>query len=86
VLESVTMVNNQFVVLAMTDARSSVGIHNLDGKPVKELRSCDRKCQRFHRPANAKEAFYAFGSYLYPTTVYRYDLQKVRAAFLRNRL
>jgi prolyl oligopeptidase len=77
VLESVTMVNNQFVVLAMTDARSSVGIHNLDGKPVKEVAlPAIGNVSGFTGRRTQKEAFYAFGSYLYPTTVYRYDLQK----------
>ncbi len=73
VLDSVTMVNDQFVTLWMTDAHSALKIYGLDGAKVTDVPlpgigtvSGLTGRRRFH------EAFYLFTSYLYPTTSYRY--------------
>ncbi len=74
VLEDVTMVNNQFVGLLLTDARSSLQIYGLDGKRGKEIALPSiGSVSAFVGLRAQKEAFYSFGSYLYPTTIYRYD-------------
>jgi prolyl oligopeptidase len=74
VLENVVMVDNQFVTLWMTDAHHALRLYGLDGRPGAEVAlptlgavtgPTGRRSQ--------KEMFYSFGSYLYPTTVYRYD-------------
>ena len=77
VLQSVMMVNNQFVTQWMTDAHDTVRLYNIDGTAGKEIALptigsvSSVTGRREHR-----EAFYSFGSYLYPTTVYRYDFAK----------
>jgi prolyl oligopeptidase len=74
VLDSVTMVNDQFVTLWMTDAHSALRVHGLDGARVKDVTLpgigtvSNLTGRRKH-----SEAFYLFASYLYPTTSYRYD-------------
>jgi prolyl oligopeptidase len=77
VLEDVRMAKNRFVAHWLMDARSSLRIHDLNGKPVGEIAlpgigsvgafSCERK---------DTEAFYSFSSYLYATTIFRYDFVK----------
>ncbi len=77
VLQSVMMVNNQFVTQWMTDAHDAIRLYNVDGTAGKEIglptigSVSSVTGRREH-----KEAFYSFGSYLYPTTVYRYDFAK----------
>jgi prolyl oligopeptidase len=77
VLQGVAMVNNQFVVQWMTDAHNTLGIHTLGGAvardvPLPALGSISGLTGR----CDHTEAFYSFGSYLYPTAVYRYDFAK----------
>jgi prolyl oligopeptidase len=80
VLEGVTMVNDQFVTLWMTDAHHAVRVHALDGKPGVEVALptlgsvSGLTGRRTH-----KEMFYSFGSFLYPTSVYRYDFAASRS-------
>jgi prolyl oligopeptidase len=85
VLESVTMANNRFVALVMTDARSSLGIHDLNGNPVKGIAlPAIGSVTGISGRRTQKEAFYAFGSYLYPTTTYRYEFQKGASSVFRR--
>ncbi len=74
VLEGVTMVNDQFVTLWMTDAHHTLRLHRLDGTAGAEvaLPMLGSVGGLTGRRAH-KEMFYSFGSYLYPTVVYRYD-------------
>ncbi len=74
VLESAAMVNDQFVTLWMNDAHHAVRMYGLDGKPGAEvvLPTLGSVSGLTGRRAH-KEMFYSFGSFLYPTTVYRYD-------------
>jgi prolyl oligopeptidase len=74
VLEAVTMVDNQFVTLWMTDAHHTVRLYSLDGTAgqaiaMPTLGSVGGLTGR----RKDTETFYSFGSYLYPTTIYRYD-------------
>ncbi len=74
VLESVVMVDNRFVALWMTDAHHALRLYGLDGKAGADIALptlgavAGPTGRRSH-----KEMFYSFGSFLYPTTVYRYD-------------
>jgi prolyl oligopeptidase len=74
VLQGVTMVNDRFVTLWMNDAHHAVRICGLDGKPGTEvaLPTLGAIGGLTGRRAH-KEMFYSFGSFLYPTAVYRYD-------------
>jgi prolyl oligopeptidase len=77
VLEDVKMVNNQFVSLWLTDVQSSLRIHDLKGMPGGEIvLPAIGSVGGFSSERKDAEAFYSFGSYLYPTTIYRYDFAK----------
>ncbi|HKW42158.1 MAG TPA: prolyl oligopeptidase family serine peptidase [Gemmatimonadales bacterium] len=74
VLESVQMVHDSFIAHYMHDASSRLRLFALDGSLLKDLElptlgsvgaiSGERK---------DSEMFYAFTSFLYPTTIFRYD-------------
>jgi len=76
VLEAVQIVHDTFVAQYMHDASSRLRLFGLDGRLVKELElptlgsiggiSGERKDE---------EMFYAFTSFLYPTTIFRYDFK-----------
>ncbi len=85
VLEGVTMVNDQFVTLWMTDAHHSVRLFGLDGRPGADVAMPTLGSvggltgRRAH-----KEMFYSFGSFLYPTTIYRYDFAGARSEVFKK--
>ncbi|HVH09375.1 MAG TPA: prolyl oligopeptidase family serine peptidase [Gemmatimonadales bacterium] len=74
VLETVAIIHDTFVANYMHDAASRLRLYALDGRLLKELElptlgsvtaiSGERK---------DTEMFYAFTSFLYPTTIFRYD-------------
>ncbi len=76
VLEGVQIIHDTFVAHYMHDASSRLRLLALDGRPVKQLElptlgsiggiSGERK---------DAEMFYAFTSFLYPTTIFRYDFK-----------
>ena len=76
VLEALQIVHDTFVAQYMHDASSRLRLFGLDGRLVKELElptlgsiggiSGERKDD---------EMFYAFTSFLYPTTIFRYDFK-----------
>ncbi len=77
VLESVTMVNDQFVARWLTDAHSRLALYRLDGSPAGEIALpeplgtvSELTGRRRHR-----EAFFAFTSFLSPTSIHRYDFE-----------
>jgi prolyl oligopeptidase len=86
VLESVVMVNDQFVTLSMVDAHHALRIHRLDGSlspdqpALPALGSIGGLSGR--RPH--QEMFYSFGSFLYPTTVYRYDFAAAKSEVFKR--
>src|SRR5213595_2058713 len=74
VLEGVRIIHNLFVANYMHDAHSRLRLFALDGRPLKDIDlptlgavasiSGERKDD---------EMFFAFTSFLYPTTIFRYD-------------
>ncbi len=76
VLESVQIIHDTFVANYLHDAHSRLRLFALDGRPLKDLElptlgsvsavSGERKDD---------EMFYAFTSFLYPTTIFRYDFK-----------
>lgn len=78
-LESVQLVNNTFVAKFLHDAHSRLRLFALDGRSLRDLElptlgtvgevSGERK---------DSEMFYAFTSFLYPTTIFRYDFTSGR--------
>ena len=85
VLESVTMINEQFVTIWMTDAKSALRVYEADGSNPKEIALPgigsvpELRGRRKHR-----EAFYAFTSFTYPTTIYRYNFAKEASSVFRK--
>jgi prolyl oligopeptidase len=75
VLNGVTLVGGRFVAEYLVDAHSRLAIFSRDGKPVADvalpgLGTIGGVSGR----ADSPEMFYAFTSFLYPTTVFRYDV------------
>src|SRR5881398_2047532 len=74
VLEGVRIIHNMFVANYMHDAHSRLRLFALDGRPLKDIDlptlgavasiSGERKDDKM---------FFAFTSFLYPTTIFRYD-------------
>ena len=85
VLENVVMVDNRFVALWMTDAHHALRLYGLDGKAGADIALptlgavAGPTGRRSH-----KEMFYSFGSFLYPTTVYRYDFAAARSEVFKK--
>jgi prolyl oligopeptidase len=75
VLNSVTLVGGRFVADYLVDAHSRLAIFSPDGKPVADvaLPGIGTVGGVSGRP-DSPEMFYAFTSFLYPTTVFRYDV------------
>jgi len=73
-LEFVAIVNNSFLLGYLKDARTEVRVHDLNGK---FLRNVDLPgigtAVGFAGKRKDKETFYAFTSFISPTTIYRYD-------------
>jgi prolyl oligopeptidase len=85
VLEGVTMVDDQFVAIWMTDAHHAIRVYSLDGRPGAEvaLPTLGSVSGLTGRRAH-KEMFYSFGSFLYPTAVYRYDFAAGRSSVFKK--
>lgn len=75
-LQPVTMVNNQLVVVSMQDAVNRVHIHNLDGSPVREVElPALGTVVGLTGGREDKEMFLHFHSFLYAPSVFRYDFE-----------
>lgn len=85
VLTSVGVVSDRFVAQYMKDASERIRIHKLDGTFEKEIELPalgsvgGRKGKRKDR-----ETFYAFTSFTYPTTIFRYDFATGRSEIFRQ--
>ncbi len=79
VLESVKMVNNQFVAVLNRDAHHEIHRFGLDGEPLGQipLPTLGTVFSNFEYTVNGSRAdtelFFGFSSFLYPLTIYRYD-------------
>jgi prolyl oligopeptidase len=79
VLESVKMVNDQFVAVYNRDAHHEIWRFGLDGKPLGEipLPTLGTIATNFEYVVSGKrsdqELFYGFTSFLFPLSIYRYD-------------
>ncbi len=74
-LESVGLLNNQFVADYLKDARSSIKIFALKGDFVREVDLPGiGSAGGFNGKRYDTETFYSFTSFTTPTTIYRYDM------------
>lgn len=84
-LENSNVVNNSFFLDYLKDARTEVRVHDLTGK---FLRTVDLPgigtAVGFGGKRKDAETFYAFTSFIYPTTVYRYAPQAGQSTIFRQ--
>jgi len=84
-LEFSNVVNNSFLLGYLKDARTEVRVHDLNGA---FLRNVDLPgigtASGFAGKRKDKETFYAFTSFISPTTVYRYDPVAGKSAVYRQ--
>jgi prolyl oligopeptidase len=84
VLQGAGIVNNQFVTSYLHDARTQVLIYNLDGTFDREVELPTLgSVGGFSGEREDTEAFYSFTSFLYPSTVFRYDFKSGRSTVFR---
>jgi len=84
-LEFASVVNNSFLLGYLKDARTEVRVHDLSGK---HLRDVDLPgigtAVGFTGKRKDKETFYAYTSFISPTTIYRYDPVAGKSSIFRQ--
>ncbi|CAN5694413.1 prolyl oligopeptidase family serine peptidase [soil metagenome] len=84
VLGSVNIINNQFVASYLQDAASRIRIFSLQGQPVREIALPTLgSVGSISGERNDREAFYSFTSFLYPSTIFRYDFRTGQSSVFR---
>jgi prolyl oligopeptidase len=84
-LESVNIVNDQFIADYLKDAHSEVHIFSLDGQLVRRVEFPGiGSAGGFAGKRDDRETFYAFTSFTRPTTIYRYDLRTGKSDVFRE--
>ncbi len=84
-LESVGLLNNQFVADYLKDARSQVKIFNLDGTFIREVELPGiGSAGGFGGKRYDTETFYTFTSFTTPATIYRYDMTTGKSKLFRQ--
>jgi len=96
ILEAGKIVNHQLVLQSLVDVKARLAIHELDGRLVKEIElpaigsvgargvSGLRHLGPLSGRQDGTELFYAFTSFTYPTTVFRYDFVAGRSEIFRE--
>jgi len=84
-LEFSNVVDNSFLLGYLKDARTEVRVHDLNGA---FLRNVDLPgigtAMGFGGKRKDKETFYAFTSFISPTTIYRYDSRAAKSGIFRQ--
>ena len=76
VIETVQIIHDTFVVNSLRDAHSRMRLVALDGRGVRELAlPTPGTVGSITGERGDEEMFYAFTSFLYPTTIFRYDFR-----------
>ncbi|MGC1448935.1 MAG: prolyl oligopeptidase family serine peptidase [Candidatus Sulfotelmatobacter sp.] len=84
-LEGTSVVNNLFLLAYLKDARTEVRVHDLNGKFVRNVDLPGiGTASGFGGKRKDKETFYAFTSFISPSTVYRYDPQAGKSSVFRQ--
>jgi prolyl oligopeptidase len=84
VLSNVTLVGSEFLVVWRTHAHDRLQVHGLDGRKVRDVELPGIGTVSVRAQRRDKEAFYAFTSFTYPTTIYRYDLAAATTSVFRR--
>ena len=84
-LQSVSLVDNKFILNYLKDAYTQVRIHNTAGKLLSEVAFPSiGSAGGFGGKAKDKETFYYFTSFTTPTTIYRYDMTSGKSTIFRQ--
>jgi prolyl oligopeptidase len=84
-LESVGIINNQFVADYLQDAHSQIKIFNLNGEFVREVELPGiGSAGGFNGKRDDTETFYSFTSFTTPGTIYRYDMISGKSEVFRQ--
>ncbi|MFQ4142760.1 prolyl oligopeptidase family serine peptidase [Chlorogloeopsis sp. ULAP02] len=84
-LESVGIINNQFVADYLKDAHSQIKIFNLNGEFVREVELPGiGSAGGFGGKRYDTETFYSFTSFTTPATIYRYDMVSGKSEIFRQ--
>jgi len=84
-LNSANVLNNSFVLAYLKDAQTEVRVYDLKGKLVRNVDLPGiGTADGFGGKRKDKETFYAFTSFIVPTTIYRYDLEGGKSAVFRQ--
>ncbi len=84
-LESVGLLNNQFVTDYLKDARSQIKIYDLDGTFVREVELPGiGSAGGFDGKRHDTETFYTFTGFTTPATIYRYDMTTGESKLFRQ--
>jgi prolyl oligopeptidase len=84
-LESANVVDNLFLLSYLKDARTDVRVYDLKGKFVRNVDLPGiGTANGFGGKRKDKETFYAFTSFISPTTVYRYDPEAGKSSVFRQ--
>ncbi len=85
VLESVSLVNEKLVAVYLEDARSRVALFGKDGAHLKDVDLPTLgSVSSLSGERKDEEMFFAFQSFVYPTTIYRYDFRKGEFSVFRS--
>ncbi|MDJ0724969.1 MAG: prolyl oligopeptidase family serine peptidase [Prochloraceae cyanobacterium] len=75
-IQTVSLVNNKFIVNYLKDARSLIKIFSIDGALIRELELPGiGSVGGFNGKRSDKETFYSFTSFTAPNTIYKYNLE-----------
>lgn len=84
-LQSVSVLNHQFVCSYLKDAHSQVRIFSLQGQAVREVELPGiGSAGGFGGEPDDVETFYSFTSFTVPGTIYRYDLRTGQSTIFRQ--
>ena len=85
VLESIGLLNNQFVADYLKDARTQIKIFDLNGAFVREVELPGiGSAGGFGGKRYDTETFYSFTSFTMPNTIYRYDMVSGKSSLFRQ--
>jgi len=85
VMDSVGLINNQFVVVYMRDVHHEIQIYNLDGRNLRDIALPTLgTVGGLSGKQDDAEAFLTFTSFLYPSTSFRLDLTTGRLSVLQT--
>ena len=84
-LNAANMVGDRFVLEYLRDAQTEVRVHDLQGKFVRNVDLPGiGTAEGFAGKRKDKETFYAFTSFIVPTSIYRYDLETGKSSVFRQ--